>query len=175
MKAKGLLMKKFVLFAVIVSLWSASAQAAAPKLIGDYNDWSAYYYQEGKNTVCYIASTPKKDEGKYTARGNIYVVVTHRPAEKSYDVVNFVAGYAYKKDAKVQIKIGKKVIDRMFVDKDKAWAINEKVDRELVNAMKNGERMIVHGTSSRGTDTKDTYSLSGFSAAYQAINSKCRR
>ncbi len=122
-----------------------------------------------------MASSPQKDEGKYTQRGDIYVVITHRPAEKSFDVVNFVAGYVYKRDAKVVVKIGKTTIDKMFVDKDKAWAVSEKVDRELVEAMKKGERMIVTGESSKGTATKDTYSLSGFSAAYKAISAKCRK
>jgi len=45
----------------------------------------------------------------------------------------------------------------------------------LVDAMKKGERLIIEGTSSKGTLTKDTYSLKGFSAAYRAISSKCRR
>ena len=59
------------------------------------------------------------------------------------------AGYMYKRDAKVVVKIGKTTIDKMFVDKDKAWAVSEKVDRELVEAMKKGERMIVTGESSK--------------------------
>ena len=45
----------------------------------------------------------------------------------------------------------------------------------VVDAMKKGERLIIEGTSSKGTLTKDTYSLKGFSAAYRAISSKCRR
>jgi invasion protein IalB len=167
-------MKKFLVL-VSVGIFGIinNASANSPKLLGEYNDWSAYYYEDGKNLVCYIASTPIKDEGSYNKRGNIYVVITHRPAEKSFDVVNFVAGYTYSKDADVTVKIGKTVIDRMFVDKDKAWAVSEKVDKELVDAMKKGEKMYVSGTSSKGTATKDTYSLSGFTAAYKAISSKC--
>ena len=46
-------------------------------------------------------------------------------------------------------------------------------DKKLVNAMKRGERMIVDGVSSRGTATKDTYSLKGFMRAYKAISAKC--
>ena len=34
--------------------------------------------------------------------------------------------------------------------------------------------MIVKGISSRGTNTKDKYSLKGFVAAYKAINKKCK-
>jgi hypothetical protein len=33
--------------------------------------------------------------------------------------------------------------------------------------------MIVKGTSSRGTLTTDTYSLSGFTAAFNAISKAC--
>jgi hypothetical protein len=33
--------------------------------------------------------------------------------------------------------------------------------------------MVVRGQSNRGTKTTDTYSLVGFSAAYQAINQAC--
>lgn len=168
-------MKKLFILSAVFLFGAAAANAGTPKLLGEYNDWSAFYYQDGKNVVCYMASSPQKDEGKYTQRGDIYVVITNRPAEKSFDVVNFVAGYTYKRDAKVVVKIGKTTIDKMFVDNDKAWAVSEKTDKELVAAMKKGERMIVTGESSRGTATKDTYSLSGFTAAYRAISAKCKK
>ncbi len=103
------------------------------------------------------------------------MVITHRPADKTYDVVNFVAGYTYKNSAPVTVKIGKDTITDLFVDGDKAWAMNAAADKKLVDAMKKGERLIIEGTSSKGTLTKDTYSLKGFSAAYRAISSKCRR
>lgn len=151
------------------------AKTSGPELLGEYNDWIAYYYNSPQGIVCYIASTPKKDEGKYTRRGDVYAVITHRPSEKSFDVINFVAGYDYKSGSKVVVKIGNQTIDEIFTDADKAWAINEKIDKELIDAMKKGQRMIVHGTSSKGNTTKDTYSLSGFLSAYKAINSKCKR
>ena len=34
--------------------------------------------------------------------------------------------------------------------------------------------MIVHGTSARGTETVDTYSLLGFGKAYDAISTACQ-
>lgn len=158
-----------------IILSAFSAFAAAPQLIGEYDDWSAYVYKEGKNNVCYMASTPQKSEGKYTKRGDVYLVITHRPADKSFDVVNFVAGYTYKNDAKVIVKIGKDTISDFFVESDKAWTMNAGVDKKLVEAMKKGERLIIDGTSVKGTVTKDTYSLKGFSSAYRAISAKCRR
>ncbi|MFV0625973.1 MAG: invasion associated locus B family protein [Alphaproteobacteria bacterium] len=168
-------MKKFVFGSFLSVLIGISSVAiAAPTMIGEYGDWVAYAYKDASGQICYMASTPKRDEGKYTKRGDIYVVVTHRPKEKVYDVVNFVAGYDFKAGEKVTVKIGAKTIDKIFTEGDKAWAINESVDKKLVDAMKRGDRMFVSGMSSKGTTTKDTYSLSGFGSAYKAISTKCK-
>ena len=168
-------MKKQIFWLGLIGLCMAqAAQAAAPQMIGEYDDWVAYYYRDSAGPVCYMASTPKKDEGKYAKRGDIYAVITHRPNEKSFDVLNINAGYNYKPGSKVIIKIGTKTFDRLFTNEDKAWAVNEKVDKEIVAEMKRGSRMVVHGTSSPGTQTKDTYSLAGFSSAYRAITNKCK-
>lgn len=158
----------------VLLFWSFCANAQqAPRLMGDYNDWAAYTYKENGKNVCYMASTPKRDEGKYTKRGDMYVIITHRPAEKSFDVFNIVAGYDYKKNSKVSVKIGKETFTNFFTDGDKAWTLKESDDKTLVKAMMRGERMIIEGTSSRGTKTKDTYSLKGFTRAYKAISAKC--
>jgi invasion protein IalB len=167
-------MKKyiFLFFATLVS-FSASA-SSVPTELGEYGDWTAYSYKEGKNTICYMASTPKKDEGKYQKRGDIYAIITHRPAEKSFNVVNFVAGYNYKQGSKVIVKIGTTTFNNLFTNVDSAWAPDIQTDKKLVEAMKRGQKMIVEGVSYRGTKTKDTYSLKGFTGAYRAINAKCR-
>jgi len=151
------------------------ANAAPAQVLGEYGDWTAYYYQDGISPVCYMVSSPKKDEGKYIKRGDIYAFVTHRPADNSFNVVNFVAGYNYKQNTKVMVKIGNKTFNDFFVDGDKAWAMNIQTDKEVVDAMKKYDKMIVHGTSHKGTATKDTYSLSGFSKAYRAISAKCKK
>ncbi len=166
------ILSSLVLFGL---LFPNISSAATQQMIGEYDDWVAYYHKDAGGIVCYMASAPKRDEGKYTKRGDIYAVVTHRPGEKSFDVVNFVAGYTFKPGSKVTVKIGKTTISRLFTNEDKAWAVSDKVDKELVNAMKKGERMIVHGVSSKGTNTKDTYSLAGFTSAYKAISSKCNK
>ena len=67
-------MKKSIFFIVLAILFSAQdVKAAAPQVLGEYGDWVAYYYRDSAGAVCYMASTPKKDEGKYTKRGDIYL------------------------------------------------------------------------------------------------------
>lgn len=79
------------------------SHAADPKMIGEFNDWTAYVYMEGKNKVCYMVSKPKKEEGSYTKRGSVYALLTHRPAENSKNVFSFMAGYPFKKKVKLRL------------------------------------------------------------------------
>ncbi len=158
----------------LLLLAAGSAQAQDIKRLEGGGDWRAYSFQEKGNPVCYMVSEPKRDEGNYSKRGEIYLMVTHRPAEKSIDVVNVVAGYDYRTDSEVQVKVDSDVFG-LFTHKDTAWAPTEDDDKRLVQAMIKGKTMVVRGTSSRGTSTKDTYSLIGFTRAYKSINKACGR
>ena len=62
----------------------------------------------------------------------------------------------------------------MAHDVGHAFAVDTKTDKALVDAMIRGARMVVKGTSSRGTKTTDTYSLKGFSAAFKTIGKACK-
>jgi hypothetical protein len=110
--------------------------------------------------------------GKYKKRGSIYTLITHRPGEKTVNQVQFTAGYEYKKGSSVQVAIGTKKFE-LFTNADTAWARSKKDDAALVSTMRSGATMIVTGRSSRGTRTKDTYSLSGISAAHKTIGKAC--
>lgn len=162
-----------VLCALVLPVTVAAAEQ--PTQIGEYGDWTAWTYNDRGNVICYMSSTPKKDEGKYTKRGDIYTIITHRPSEKSFDEVSFVAGYTYNTKAPLTIKIGNQTFKNTFTEGDKGWMRTGDEDKKIVAAMKRGDRMIVDGQSSRGTTTKDTYSLKGFTTAYQAISAKCKK
>ena len=43
----------------------------------------------------------------------------------------------------------------------------------MVKAMRAAKEMEVRGVSKRGTNTRDTYSLFGFTAAHKAIGEAC--
>jgi len=150
----------------------APALAQGIERLGDFGDWSSFQFTENGSKACYMASQPKKAEGDYKKRGDIYAIVTHRPGEKLRDEVSILAGYAYKEGSAVQVAIGAQTFD-LFTQGDGAWAKSKEDDAALVKAMIKGSTMVVQGTSARGTNTKDTYSLSGFTRAYQTISQAC--
>jgi invasion protein IalB len=157
-----------------------SYAASKPEHLNTFSEWSAFVDGSGTDRECYIISLPKKEEGKYTRRDDTYTVVTHRPGDNTTGQVSVEAGYTYKEGSEVDVDIdGKtfKLFTTYRVGSDtrvgsNAWAYVGG-DADLVTAMKAGSKMIVKGTSRRGTLTTDTYSLSGFTAAYNAISKAC--
>lgn len=159
---------------VAVGLGLAAASAtAAQQTLGSFQDWTAFT-DGSERRICYIGSVPKKKEGNYTARGDTYVLATHRPGEKVFGEISVEAGYSYKPGSEVEISIDGQTF-KLFTQGGNAWAYDEKADRALLDAMRAGRQMVVKGTSTRGTLTTDTYSLAGFSAALQSIDKACGR
>ncbi len=175
-KAVHRLVKSTVIgaIAMMVSVTSSSSAFAqnSPELIDVYNKWEAYTYTEKGKKVCYMGSQPTSAKGDYTKRGKIYVMVTHRPSLKLFNEVSFITGYTYKKNSEVDVRVDSNRF-KLFTYDDSAWAVNSEEDRKLVKAMKAGIKMTVVGYSSRDTKTTDTYSLSGFTDAYNAISKAC--
>ncbi len=151
------------------------AKNAAPSNgghLGTFGDWEAY--RDPREGFCYAGSKPQKEEGRYTQRGDVFVLITHRPKEKSYNVVSFDAGYVFKDGAEASATIGAQSFS-LFGQGEQAWTRDGNGDAQLVKAMRAGATMVVKGTSSRGTATTDTYSLTGISAALDAIDKACPR
>ena len=167
-------MKKILLFAFALVACSVSANAAGSrKSLGTFGDWTAYKMEEGSQKVCYMAAVPQKSEGKYTKRGEIFLIVSHRPAKGTYNTVSLTAGYNYKKDSAVKMQVDKKPQEELFTSGDTAWAFTADQDNKLVSLMRAGNKVVFKGTSARGTLTTDTFSLKGFTKAANAIDKAC--
>ena len=164
---------RILFFAAFFALLAPPPAAAQVKTLGTFQDWIAYQTSQGGKRICYILSAPKKDEGNYSKRGDILTVVTHRPASKSFNVVSIHAGYKYKKGSTAEVAIGGANFT-LFTNAKTAWANDTADDKALVKNMRAGAKMIIRAKSWRGTETKDTYSLLGFTAAIRAINKACK-
>jgi hypothetical protein len=172
MRIRGIRTAAFALAAFATVSLPALAQEGLQDL-GTFKDWQAHSYKEGGKLVCTMFSVPKSSEGDYSRRGEVYAFVTHRPAHNRVDEVSINIGYSFKKGAPVNVVISG-TTHEMFSDRSTAWTRDSKSDRAIVRAMRAGAEMIVQGVSSRGTRTTDMFSLSGFSAAHNAINNACK-
>ena len=164
----------FLLIGMIVSDVSFSQSNGKRDILGSFRDWDAILIErDNGERICHVISIPKDTQPEGANRGDIYITVTHRPRRKVRDEVHIVVGYPLRTGSEVTASIGSRRF-AMFTEGRGAWHYSQEDDSRMVTAMKAGNALVIRGTSARGTDTTDRYSLIGFTAAYNAITSACR-
>jgi Invasion associated locus B (IalB) protein len=158
----------------LLSFAATPALAADPELLGTYDDWAAYSYRASDTKVCYAVSSPKSsDAKKKVKRDPIFFLVTHMPGRKIRGEISTIIGYPFKESTLVKLAIDQDDFE-LFTNGDGAWADSPEKEKKIVSAMKTGQKLSVTGTSWKGTETTDTYSLAGISAAMDKIDSACK-
>ncbi|MCC7166827.1 MAG: invasion associated locus B family protein [Rhodospirillales bacterium] len=146
------------------------AFAQPSKSLGRNGDWESFAYSEKAGKVCYAASMAKKKGAEPPGRGEAFLLVTHGPG-KSANIVSLTPGFALKDGSEVEAEVGPTKI-KLFTKGDTAWARSGD-DKLLVNAMQKGQTLVIRATPAKGKPTQDSYSLSGFGAAYGEIGKAC--
>ena len=159
--------------AILLASTAAMAQSAAT-LVGEFKVWNAYVASTPEKT-CYVASQPQDSTYSQSISGRdpAFFMVTTIPAKNIVSEASTIIGYPFKEASRVEVEIdGQKF--SMFTQGDAAW-IEVGQEPVLIDAMKRGRLMVIKGTSRRGTQTSDTYSLSGVTAALAAALNECSR
>lgn len=162
------MLKQSVITLLMVSYATIAGAQTAQFSAGQ---WRTFTTNQGNSTICYIASQPVQESGNFKKRGVPFVMVTHRGA--TVDEVSVSSGYPYKETSDVAMTVDGKTT-ALFTKEDRAWAKDAATDTALVAAMKRGTRMNVKGESRLGTSSQDSYSLSGFTAAYTKMKELCK-
>ena len=118
---------------------------------------------------CYIGSLPTFldiPEGK--KRGKSYILI-YRINKNPEAIIQINSGYPYKEKEPVKFKIDNKIYE-FYTEDDSAWTNN---DKEVIYAMQKGVNLNITGISKRGTITTDTYTLIGFTTAYNKLSKDC--
>ncbi len=167
-------MKHVGLVAFALSMMAGLARADDPVSMGTFEDWESFSYQDQGKPVCYIYSTPKKTESlKKVKRDPVYFLVTNYPGRKIKGQVSTIIGYPFKESSVVTVKVDDASFE-LYTNGDAAWAATPEVEAAIVKAMKTGKIFTVTGTSWKGTETTDSYSLAGISKALDKIDSSCK-
>jgi len=166
------IIKIFFIFIFIVNNANAIEKKWFKK--GEYSDWEVYIKSE--KDICYAISKPQKMQGAYNLRGRVNVIVAINNNIKNKYYVGFDFGYSFADNDKVKLTIDEDVFFYIDTFAQTAWinsSENPNLDIKIIEEMKKGSVLIAEGTSKRGTETKDTYSLVGFTKAFQKVKDVC--
>jgi hypothetical protein len=154
---------------------TGAASDTQPTLLGQYADWGAYTASPGGNKICFALAKPKssKTEPVGRSRDPSYMFVSSRPAESVKNEVSVVVGYPFKTSSDATAEIGNAKF-AMYTQNDGAWIKNINEEARMIDTMRKGGDLTVKGTSGRGTQSTDQYSLKGLAQALDKIQQECR-
>ena len=161
-----------------VAFFAAAAFAQeSTNRVATATDWSVF--TEGDPRECWGVSSPKetvntRDGAPVSVRrGDILLFVTFRPDSGARGEISFTGGYPFANGSTVGVQIGSDRFD-LFTDGEWAWPANANDDAALLAAMRRGADAVLTARSARGTTTRDTFSLLGFTAALEEAERRCR-
>lgn len=155
---------------------AALAQDQSTNRVAAETDWSVFV--ENDPQECWGVSAPKetvntRDGSRVEVRrGDILLFVSYRPGSSVNGEISFTGGYPFAEGSTVSVDIGGTQFE-LFTDGEWAWPASASDDANLAAAMKRGSTAVVTARSSRGTQTRDTFSLLGFTAAVEQAESRC--
>ena len=155
---------------------AAFAQEQSTNRVAAKTDWSVFV--EDNPTECWGVSTPKESvntrDGRVVAvnRGQTLLMVFYRPSAGAKGQVAFTGGYPFAPGSTVNIDISGNQFE-MFTEGEWAWPATTEDDNKIITAMKRGAEAVLSARSGRGTATKDTFSLLGFTAAIEDAEKRC--
>src|SRR6056297_2803933 len=160
----------------LVTAGASIAQETSTNRVNAITDWSVFEGQDPRE--CWAVTTYKESVntrgGRVVAvtRGEILLMVFYRPGADVQGQVTFTGGYPFAPGSTVNMNIGGSEFE-LFTDGEWAWPASASDDAQIITAMKRGAEAVLTARSSRGTQTKDTFSLLGFTAAVEDAESRC--
>ncbi|MDR0810009.1 MAG: invasion associated locus B family protein [Gemmobacter sp.] len=162
----------------LVAATGAMAQESTNQ-VAVMTDWSVFSEPKGgKPAECWGVTVPKETvntrDGKPVSvrRGDILLFVTFRAGGGGKGEISFTGGYPFAPGSSVNVNVDGSQFE-MFTDGEYAWTTNADQDAALMAALRKGNTAVMSARSGKGTQTKDTFSLRGFTAAMEDAAKRC--
>lgn len=138
--------------------------------------WSVFV--DGTPRECWAVSAPSETvntrDGRavQVRRGLVLLFATFRQGQGAVAEISFTGGYPFASGSTVEMTIGADTF-QLFSDGEWGWAGSPEDDARILASMRRGQNAVLTARSSRGTQTQDTFSLFGITAATDEAQRRC--
>ncbi|KZY32092.1 hypothetical protein A3731_22740 [Roseovarius sp. HI0049] len=156
---------------------AAQEQEESTNQVAANTAWSVF--EDNDPRECWAVSSPTETvntkDGRVVAvrRGDILLMTFYRPDAGVDGQLTFTGGYPFASGSTVNMNIGGTEFE-LFTEGEWAWPASTADDAKIIAALKRGTDAVLTARSSRGTTTKDTFSLLGFTAAVEEAEKRCQ-
>lgn len=165
------------LLAVFATGAGAQEQEESTNQVAAKTAWSVF--EDSDPRECWAVSAPTETvntkDGRVVAvrRGDILLMTFFRPDTDVDGQIAFTGGYPFASDSTVNVNVDGQEFE-LFTEGEWAWPASTADDAKIIAAMKRGSDAVMTARSSRGTTTKDTFSLLGYTAAMEEAEKRCQ-
>jgi hypothetical protein len=158
---------------LVVSLGLGTAvQAQSVRDISTFRDWHAYSAGEAAGKLCFALSRPTDVSPTPDGFTKAYLYLTRRAGETIAYEFSLVSGFTFAPDSMATVTVGGDSF-QLFTENDGAWLDDNSQSERLASVIRAGSSLTIEGTSDKGIRVKQTFSLSGATAASKAITAEC--
>jgi len=162
---------------LVLAATGAHAQQSSTNQVAAKTDWSVF--EDANPKECWAVSSPKETvnskDGRVVAvkRSDILFMAFYRPGAKVTGQITFTGGYPFASGSTVNLDVDGNSFE-LFTEGEWAWPASPSDDAKILSSLKRGSKAVLTARSGRGTITKDTFSLSGFTAAVEDAEKRCK-
>jgi hypothetical protein len=165
------IIKNFIIIVFLTALISQT-NAEEVKKLGKHKDWETYVINDSKGKVCFAQSKPVLQAPKNNPR-EARLFISFRPGENISNEISITSGYNYNDKNSITAVSGKNKYKFDIVQENFAWITNNKFEKKMIKTMQKGSRIMITAYNLKGSQTRDHYSLLGFTKAYKATKANC--
>lgn len=134
--------------------------------------WSVLTAGEGRSKTCFIMTQPAERLPRGLTRDPAHVYISMRQGEATKQEFSVITGYPLKAGVDAQVTVGSAVFSAIGQNKN-IWLKNPAEEPRFIGELRRASGMTIKGTSLRGNDTTDRYTLTGFGAALERAQKEC--
>ena len=151
---------------------AARAGAGNAWEFGKVGAWTILRAGEGRGKSCFIMTQPAERLPKGLTRDPAHMYVIMRQGEATKPEFQVLTGYPIKATSDAQITVGGQAFAASGSEKT-LWLKNPAEEARFLTEMRRASTMTIKGTSLRGNDTTDRYSVTGFGQAFERAQKEC--
>ena len=162
------------LAALIAFGFAAAAPVAAQgtKVVNTFTAWTKYSHTGDPGDICFITSQPRETKPTDVERDRANFYVSSWATDGIRNQVSVLLGDELDDEAEIDVRIGSRSF-KLHAKDGKGFVGDPTDELQLIDAMKRGSFMTVTARTKDGTETTDTYSLIGVTAAVNALANGC--
>ena len=161
-----------LIFIIFIITLANQTNAEEVKKLGTHKDWETYVINGSAGKVCFAQSKPVLQAPKNNPR-EARLFISFRPGENISNEISITSGYDYNDKNSITAVSGKNKYNFDIIQKNFAWITDNNFEKKMIKTMQKGSRIMVTAHNLQGSQTRDHYSLLGFTKAYKATKANC--